>query len=225
MVPNFVWWAVIWFLEMDCGAQDKKTFQLHLGTVSQICSWWKLLQFHRQRWSLCCMELSIRKAGTVNSSFSSTKKKPFFQMLEEVFHGTNQINRTGPLTDLVIWVLSWVPVGISSFTLARKSASFSHQALSPGLPCKDRETRGTLNAFPPAWAAKWKLFWISHNISEIFHNNHWSPLDRILSVWHFLFAFKYMCLRTTGCESLGFKLSQYNGMMHLKSNHHICLFS
>lgn len=36
MAHSFVWWAVIWFLEIHCGSQDIKTFQSHLGAESDL---------------------------------------------------------------------------------------------------------------------------------------------------------------------------------------------
>lgn len=186
MVHWFVWWAVIWFLEMYCGAQDIKTFQLHLGAVSQICSWWKLVQFQRFCWFVCCVELSARKADTVNSSFIQYKRCTLFKSLEKVsllsVRPIRRIRliRSRALPEVSIWIFSWVPVSVSPFTLTQESVSSSQQGCRVlGFPCIGRQSRGTPNSLTPARAAKLKLFTVSLNISQSLQNNHWSFISTL----------------------------------------------
>lgn len=126
MAHSFVWWAVIWLLEIYCRSQDIKTFQSHLGAVSQICSWWKQVQFQRYWWFVDCLELFIRKAGTVNSSFIQYKKCALFKRLKKFSPFSMRLIRSiGP--ELILnWESKFSP---SPSTRAHKSGCFSHQGL------------------------------------------------------------------------------------------------
>lgn len=177
MVHSFVWRAVIWFLEMYCGAQAIKTFQLHLGAVSQICSWWKFVRFQRFWWFVCSVELSVRKAGTVNSSFIQYTRYTLFKSLEKVsFLSVRLIRQIGP--ELFLKCQSeFSPGCLSAWVLLhlhRNQCLPASRDRVLGFPCKGRHSRGTPNSLTPAWAAKLKLFTVSHNISQSLQNSHWS---------------------------------------------------